>query len=172
VFTGALFQLDRENQFVTLPDGVTVGQLGTTRTEGGELTLAGYLTNDWEVVAGYGYQRADVRVGSAATQGKEIALVPRHTFSLWNKYHFLPNWAAGIGVLSRSEMYANINNAVTLPGFTRVDAALFWDISENLKAQLNVENIFDTHYYTTAHSNDNITPGSPQAFYVTLTTNF
>lgn len=172
MFTGALFQLDRENQFVTLPDGVTVGQLGKTQTEGGELTLTGYLTEDWEVVAGYGYQTAEVLVGSASTQGKEVALVPRHTFSLWNKYHFLPNWAAGVGVLSRSEMFANIDNTVTLPGFARVDAALFWDITENVKAQLNVENVFDTYYYSTAHNNNNITPGSPQAFYVTVTSNF
>lgn len=170
-FTGALFMLDRENQFVTTTNG-QVGQLGQTRTEGGELTLSGHLTNDWEVVAGYGYQTAEVTTGSAATQGKEVALVPRHTFSLWNKYHFLPQWAAGVGVISRSEMYANIDNTVTLPGYARLDAALFWEINENLKAQLNVENLLDTEYYSTAHNNNNITPGSPQAFYVTVTSNF
>lgn len=169
--TGALFQLDRENQFVTTTAG-EVGQLGKTRTEGGELTLTGHLTDDWEVVAGYGYQTADVIVGSTATQGKQVALVPHHTFSLWNKYRFLPDWAAGLGVVSRSEMYANIDNNVTLPGYARVDAALFWDINEHLKAQLNVENLFDTDYYSTAHNNNNITPGSPQAFYVTVTSNF
>jgi len=170
-FTGALFQLDRENQRVVLPD-TTVTQIGKTRTEGGELALTGYLTEAWEVVAGYGYQTAEVVVGTAAQQGHEVALVPRHTFSLWNKYHFLPNWAAGVGVLSRSAMYANVDNTVTLPGFARVDAALFWDITDNLKAQLNVENVLDTEYYSTAHNNNNITPGSPQAFFVTVTSNF
>jgi catecholate siderophore receptor len=69
-------------------------------------------------------------------------------------------------------MYANIDNAVKLPGFARVDAALFWDISENVEAQLNVENLFDTEYYVTAHNNNNITPGSPQAFYVTLSSRY
>ncbi|MCZ7593591.1 MAG: TonB-dependent siderophore receptor [Hyphomicrobium sp.] len=170
-FTGALFMLDRENTFVTTPSG-QVGQVGKTRTEGGELALTGYLTDEWEVVAGYGYQTAEVLVGTTATQGKEVALVPHHTFSLWNKYHFLPNWAAGLGVLSRTGMYANIDNTVTLPGFARVDAALFWDINENIEAQLNVENVFDTEYYATAHNNNNITPGSPQAYYLTLTTRY
>ncbi|MGE0380312.1 MAG: TonB-dependent receptor [Hyphomicrobium sp.] len=171
VFTGALFQLDRENQFVTTAAG-EVGQLGKTRTEGGELTLTGHMTEAWEVVAGYSYQRAEVLVGTAATLGKEVPLVPHNLFSLWNKYRFLPQWAAGVGVISRSEMFASIANDVTLPGFARLDAALFWDISDNLKAQLNVENVLDTEYYATAHNDNNITPGSPQAFYVTVTSSF
>jgi catecholate siderophore receptor len=69
-------------------------------------------------------------------------------------------------------MYANVSNEVVLPGYARVDAALFWDISENLKAQLNVENIFDIDYYSTAHNDNNITPGSPTAAYLTLTSRF
>jgi catecholate siderophore receptor len=170
-FNGALFQLDRENQFVTTTNG-QVGQLGKTRTEGGELSLTGYLTPEWQVVAGYGYQVADVLVGSLATEGQEIALVPHHTFSLWNKYQFLRDWAAGVGVLSRTGMYANIDNRVTLPGYARVDAALFWDINKDLEAQLNVENVFDTEYFSTAHNNNNITPGSPRAFFATVTSRF
>lgn len=173
-FTGAIFQLDRENTLVTVAPGVSE-QVGKTRTEGGELALTGYLTDNWEVVAGYGYQDAWLVRGAhtgSATTGKEVALVPRHTFSLWNKYQFLPNWAAGVGVISRSDMYANVSNAVTLPGFARVDAALFWDINENFKAQLNVENVFDTDYYATAHNDNNTTPGSPRAAYFTLTSKF
>jgi catecholate siderophore receptor len=170
-FTGALFMLDRQNQFISTGPGAGT-QAGKTRTEGGELALTGYLTEDWETVVGYGYQGAEVLVGVPAQVGKEIALVPQHTFSIWNKYHFLPNWAAGVGVLSRTGMYANIDNTVKLPGFARVDAALFWDINEDLEAQLNVENVFDTEYYATAHNNNNITPGSPQAYYVTVTSRF
>jgi catecholate siderophore receptor len=173
-FTGALFMLDRENQSVAITPTENT-QIGKTRTEGGELTLTGYLTEDWEVVAGYGYQRAEVLEGGktvSSTTGKEVALVPHHTFSLWNKYHFLENWAAGVGVVSRTGMYAQINNQVTLPGFARLDAALFWDINENLEAQINVENVLDTEYYSTAHNNNNITPGSPRAYFATVTSRF
>ncbi|WP_072390363.1 TonB-dependent siderophore receptor [Hyphomicrobium sp. CS1GBMeth3] len=173
-FTGALFMLDRENQLVAIGGGESA-QIGKTRTEGGELTLTGYVTDNWEVVAGYGYQVAEVLEGGrtvSSTTGNEVALVPRHTFSLWNKYHFMPNWAAAVGVVSRSDMYASIDNTVTLPGFARLDAALFWDINENLAAQLNVENVLDTEYYSTAHNNNNITPGSPRAYFLTVTSRF
>ncbi len=179
-FTGALFQLDRMNQLVAI-DATTSVQVGKTRTQGAELALTGYITDKWEVVAGYGYQVSEVMRGTQTftngalaldTTGKEVALVPHHTFSLWNKYRFLPSWAAGLGVISRSSMFASVDNAVTLPGYARLDAALFWDINETLKAQLNVENVLDTDYYSTAHSNNNITPGSPQAFYATVTSRF
>ena len=69
-------------------------------------------------------------------------------------------------------MYANVDNRVTLPGFARVDAALFWDINKDLEAQVNVENVFDIDYYPTAHNNNNITPGSPRAFFATVTSRF
>lgn len=167
-FTGALFMLDRENQRFEVNGIVT--QTGKTRTEGGELTLTGYVTDDWEVVAGYGYQTAEMLVGDDA--GNEVPLVPHHTFSLWNKYYFLRDWAAGLGVISRTGMYANIDNAVRLPGYARLDAALFWDINENLEAQLNIENVLDTEYYATAHNNNNITPGAPRSAYVTITARY
>ena len=42
-----------------------------------------------------------------------------------------------------------------------MDAAVFFTLSPRLRAQLNIENLFDTDYYAYAHSNTNITPGSP-----------
>jgi catecholate siderophore receptor len=41
-----------------------------------------------------------------------------------------------------------------------------------LRAQLNVENLLDRAYFASAHSNTNITPGSPRALRLGLTTRF
>ena len=41
-----------------------------------------------------------------------------------------------------------------------------------LRAQVNIENLFDEDYYLNAHSNTNTTPGSPRAVRVALTTRF
>jgi catecholate siderophore receptor len=35
--------------------------------------------------------------------------------------------------------------------------------NKNIQLQVNVENLFDKAYYASAHSNTNITPGSPIA---------
>ena len=36
-----------------------------------------------------------------------------------------------------------------IPGYTRVDAAVFWRLNKFTKAQINVENIFGANYYPT-----------------------
>ena len=41
-----------------------------------------------------------------------------------------------------------------------------------IRAQINVENLFDENYYLNAHSNTNITPGSPRGVRFALTTRF
>jgi catecholate siderophore receptor len=166
-FTGAIYTLDRENQIVTT--GPQTGtQVGQTRTEGGELGLTGYVTEAWQVSAGYGHQVAEVVVGAPGDVGKEVPWVPHHTFSLWNKYQFTQMWGAGVGVVHRTEYFAALDNTVTIPGYTRVDAALFLELNENWSAQLNVENVLDEEYFISAHNNNNISPGAPRSAYLTV----
>ena len=52
------------------------------------------------------------------------------------------------------------------------DAAVYYNLTSMLRAQINVENLFDENYYLNAHSNMNITPGSPRAVRFALTTRF
>jgi catecholate siderophore receptor len=61
---------------------------------------------------------------------------------------------------------------VTLPAYTRVDAAIFYALTDSLRVQLNVENLLDRTYYLNADSNTNITPGTPRAIRVGLTARF
>ncbi len=172
--TGALFKLDRTNQIVTVGPGVSA-QVGSTRTEGGEISLTGYLTNEWQVSAGWGHQIAEIEVGNssgAVVAGNEVPFVPHNVYSLWNRYQFTRMFGAGVGVIHQTEQFAAADNLVTLPSFTRVDAALFVDFAENWSAQVNVENVFDQDYFASAHNNNNISPGAPRAAYVTVKAKF
>ena len=63
--------------------------------------------------------------------------------SLWNRYQLMPRLGMGVGVTHQTRMFAAIDNTVTLPGFTRVDAAAFVTLTETMRAQLNVENVLD-----------------------------
>ena len=112
-----------------------------------------------------GYTLMDARIMSRTLQaapGAIVPMAPRHNFSLWNRYDINRTVGAGVGVIRQSSMFAAVDNTVTLPGFTEVDAAIYVKISRVLRAQLNVENIFDVRYFPTANSNNNITPGSPR----------
>ena len=59
-----------------------------------------------------------------------------------------------------------------LPSYFRVDAAAFWNLNARFAAQLNIENVFGEDYYLFANGNNNITPGSPRAVRLGLTTRF
>lgn len=170
--TVAVYQLERTKTTATDSSGNTV-QTGAQRSRGVELGLTGNVTPDWEMVAGYSFQNATITsTTSAATAGDRVYQVPVHGASLWNKYRFTEMFGAGLGALYQSRMYAAAGNTVSLPHFVRFDAALYAKLHDNLRAQLNVENLFDVQYYATAHNNNNISPGAPRTFLVSLTSNF
>jgi catecholate siderophore receptor len=159
--TLAMFQLDRTNATTPDPANPLLSiNVGETRTQGIELALTGRILPDWQVSGGYSYQDAKLRGNDFVA----LAQVPKHQFSLWNRYDFSEQFGAGLGIVRQSSQYAAIRTAATttrLPGFTRVDAALFFDLSDAVQLQANVENLFDADYFSDAHNNNNITPGAP-----------
>ncbi len=173
--TTALFKLDRTNVIIPDPNNANLSFLGGgQRNKGFELGLAGQITTDWSVIGGYTYQNGEITntQSSSAKAGAVLAELPKHTLSLWNRYNIDPTWGVGLGLINRSAMFTSTDNAVSLPGFARVDAAVYAKINKNLRAQLNIENLFDTHYFASAHNNNNISPGSPIAARVSLIANF
>lgn len=159
--TLAVFQLERTN--ATTPDPanpLTTINIGKTRTKGVELSLAGRITPEWQVSGGYSYQDAAL----AGNDFVRLGQVPKHQASLWNRYDLTDAFGAGIGIIHQSSQFAAIRSTATttrLPSFTRVDAAVFYDVSPAVQVQLNVENLFDTDYFSDAHNNNNISTGAP-----------
>jgi catecholate siderophore receptor len=162
--TAAVYRLDRTN--TSAPDPVNAGltvQTGAQRTTGWELGATGSPTRNWQMVAGIASQNARIAsTTNAAKKGASVALVPRTTLSLWNRYQPIAALGVGVGVIHQTDMYAAIDNTVTLPRFTRADAALYATLRPELRAQLNVENVLDTRYFATTQGNNNIMPGAPR----------
>lgn len=179
--TVAHYWLTRENSRFNDPlQGGRAVQTGETEVEGTEVTLTGYVTDKWQVAAGYANQYGEV-TGATVTGtttinlGTELPNLPRNTFSLWNRYQFTDRWGAGVGVIHRDDMIAALANdgaQVILPDYTTVDAALYFKLNDNLRAQLNVENLFNEKYFLNAHNNNNIQPGAPTTAYFSVTSNF
>jgi catecholate siderophore receptor len=172
--TTALYRLDRTNTRSTDPDDPTrIIQTGSQRTNGAEVGLNGQLTPAWAMAGGYAYQNAYVTSATTnAAAGAQVGQVPHHTLSLWNNYRMHRKVSAGLGLLCRSDMFVAVDNTVTLPAYTRVDAALFYAVTANSRLQINVENLLDASYYINADSNTNISPGSPRALRIALITRF
>jgi len=170
----AVYRLDRTNTRAN--DPTQAGQFVTTgsqRTNGVEVGLGGQIIRAWSFTGGYSYQDAFItNTTSSAPAGNQVAQVPHHSFSAWNKYQILPRLAAGLGVVSRSSMFAAIDNKLSLPAYVRADAAVFYTINENWKLQANFENIFNKRYYLNADNNTNISPGAPVNARIALTARF
>jgi catecholate siderophore receptor len=172
--TSALYRLDRQNTTARDPNNpALIVQTGSQRTNGFELGLNGSVTSRWQIAGGYATQHAFVSSPTtAAALGAKIALVPRHTFSLWNNYRLSSRLSLGQGTIHQARMFAGIDNQVALPSFTRFDLAAFVPITEGMRLQVNCENLLNTVYFPTAHSNNNLLPGSPRVLRIGLTARF
>ncbi len=165
--TTAFYQLDRDN--VILPTGIAgVSFLGKgSRVRGVEAGINGQITDAWSIIGAYAYQE-----GTLDATNKTLGELPKHTYSIWNRYDFTPWFGAAFGVIGRSNMFTTTTNAVTLPAFTRVDAALYGRINKYLRAQVNIENLFDVNYIAAANNDNNIAPGSPITARATIIATF
>ena len=179
--TAAMYQLERKN--IAMTDPLSTSQnivIDGQETKGAELGIAGKMTDRWSMFGGYSYQNAEftktmVISGSTFLAGTTLGQTPSHTFSLWNRYDFNESWGAALGVVSRSQMYAltpTTTASTVLPGYARVDAAIFWKPTSKIQVQLNIENLTDKDYVASAHTNNNLTPGAPLTARATLTYNF
>ncbi|WP_297736034.1 TonB-dependent siderophore receptor [uncultured Maricaulis sp.] len=159
-FTAAIFRLER-GQFTTVdPDDPSiVTTVAGSTTEGFELQLVGEITDAWSLNAGYSY--LDGVVEGGGFDGNSTRQTPEHMLSLWNRYQINGELAVALGATYQDASFVLENNGVELPGYTRFDAAVFYDLSEATRLQLNVENLFDTDYFPDAHSNSNISTGEP-----------
>jgi catecholate siderophore receptor len=171
----AAYQLDRSNVVITDPTDSTKSILvDGQRAKGVEFGLTGRFSSRWSVAGGYAYQDGRIKTTQSATvvAGARLAQLPRHSLSLWNRYELSSRWGAGLGVVYRDAIFASTDNTVRVPGFVRVDAAVFLRLNRHWRAQVNVENVLDRHYFSAANSNTNITPGSPRAVRLGVTTSY
>ena len=167
--TLAAYRLDRTNTRET--DPVTLQPLlsGEQRSKGIEFEVRGRLTRQLSLSGGVARQNVEVsRSALPALIGRKAPLVPKLQASLWSRYDFTPRIGAGLGVSHQSKRFASISNAVVLPAYTRVDAAGFFDLTDAIELQLNVENLLGKDYYATAHNDNNITPGTPRTARATV----
>lgn len=183
--TAALYQLTRTNIKVSDPanSGVLI-PVGEQRARGMELSLAGEVAAGLQAVAGYSYMQTEVTKSfgtikspyssAAATPllGKQLALSPRHVFSLWllrSLDGVTPGLQAGAGMNYRSASFATLTNAVSMPGYATYDAAVYFrPARKGYSVALNLKNAFDRRYYIAANNDVGINPGAPRSVELSL----
>ncbi|MEL7540425.1 MAG: TonB-dependent siderophore receptor [Pseudomonadota bacterium] len=125
------------------------------KVDGFEVQLQGELTDYWFISAGYS------NLSGETSAGAEPRELPEQTFSIWNNFEVNEKLGFGIGATYQDEALIRDGSTLTLPSFTRVDAAAYYDFSDDLRIQLNVENLTDEVYFPTSHSTHQATVGAP-----------
>lgn len=182
----SVFHLVRTDMKITDPVTRLTVNAGEQRTDGLELSLSGSPAPGWQAHAGYAYLDTEIvestATGSAnfgtttvtaAFQGKEAALTPRHSASLWLTREMGHGWRLGGGMRAQSGQYAAPDNLVRLPGFAVFDAALLYR-GHDYDLNFNLKNVFDRNYWATAHGSVNglNQPGAPRTLQVTASYRF
>jgi len=169
-FTAAVFEIEQESPQVADNDPATLDVI-KSQTDGFELQLEGQLTETWYMSAAYSYLDGEQmdRAGSTGLRPREL---PENMFSIWNFMQLTPKLGAGLGLTYQDESFINNSNTARLPSYTRVDAALYYEWSDKLRVQLNVENLGDTEYFPSSHSTHQATVGAPFNARLALTMDF
>ncbi len=157
--TAAVFEIEKSSPQVADADPETLDVIDS-KISGFEFQLMGKVTDSWFITAGYSYLDGEQvsRTGDTGLRPQEL---PEHMLSIWNNVRLTDKFGIGLGVTYQDESFINNSNTAVLPSFTRFDAAAYYDVSDNVRVQLNVENLTDKTYFPTSHSTHQVTVAPP-----------
>ncbi len=169
-FTAAAFEIEQSSPQVSDSDPGTLDVIDS-KIQGFELQLQGQVTDWWFLNAGYSYLDGE-QVNRTGATGLRLRELPEHMFSIWNNFQVTEQLGFGAGLTAQDNSFADNANTATLPAYARVDLAAFYDVSDNVRLQVNVENVFDALYFPNAHSANELTVAPPLNARFTITGRF
>jgi iron complex outermembrane receptor protein len=174
-FSAAVYDLTQENVVSYTSTGLAYQQ-GEIHSRGLELEARGDIGH-WGVVAAYTFTDAEITQSAKPAEiGQQVALVPRHTVSLWADYGLDDFGLEGIRVGGGMRYVGETNltdNTANVPGYVMFDAMASFDLGkfneelDGLDLKLNARNLFDKKYYTCVAS-DGCRFGEPLTVSATL----
>jgi len=179
--SAALFNIEKRNVLVQVGDGLTAvySVAGKVRSRGLELDASGQLTDKWSVIGSYAYTDAVV-TEDPDLKGNRLQNVAKNTGSLSAVYDFGSiiggdQLRVGAGARYVGERAGDAANSFDLPGYTVADVFATYDTKvdgQKVKFQLNVKNLFDRTYYTSAVNTQFVSIGDARQVSVSSTLEF
>lgn len=155
-------------------------QIGEEEAKGFELDVAGNITSNWSIVAGYAFNDAKfTESDDPAEIGRQKPNAPKHMGNLWTKY-IIDNGrykgvGFGLGYNFVSERFGSIvasnANPTEFPSYGLFDAALYYNLNK-VQIQLNINNIFDKTHWVGGYDFIRAFPGAPRNVMTTVSYTF
>jgi catecholate siderophore receptor len=152
---------------------------GNAVAKGGELVVAGNLTDRWQILAGYAYTFATITespiVGPTSDLGHRLANVPAHTANLWTTYRLPGNVEIGGGLNVVSSRFAASTPSTAggvaffkeAPGYWTIQGMAKFPVTDNVALQFNLYNLTGNQYYDLLHP-AHVVPGAGRTALLTL----
>ena len=135
--------------------------------EGFELELNGRVNDNLNVALSYS------NLDGEAAGGGQPREIPESTYSIWTAYNVNPRLGWALGVVHQGESAVEDNNPMlVLPDYTRVDASVYYEFSNDTKLQLNIENLSDEVYFPHSHSTHQVAVGESRNIRFSLRKDF
>ena len=168
--TAAVFEIEQSSPQVADNNPETLDVIDS-KIEGVEVQLKGLITDRWFMSAGYSYLDGE-QVNRSGKTGLRPRELPENMFSLWNSFQVTEKLGLGVGLTYQDESFINNGNSAVLPSYTRIDAAVYYDVSDKLRLQVNIENLSDELYFPNSHSTHQATVGTPLNARLTISGRF
>ncbi|WP_407362355.1 TonB-dependent siderophore receptor [Pseudomonas luteola] len=168
--TAALFHITKENVLTSDPlDSNYQIAEGEVRSRGFDLSLAGNITPQWRVIGGYAYVDAEVTKSTTSTMptGSRLANVPKHSVNLLNTYEFDSGLLSGLGVgvglkYVGDRKGSTSSTAFDMSSYTVVDLLAYYPLTDRIRLNLNLDNVFNEEYDERAWGSIWAYPGAPR----------
>ena len=158
--TVALFDITKRNVLVSTlaSNGDTVySAAGEVKSRGVEVDVSGQLSERWSLIGSYAFTDAQV-TQDPDYKGNRLQNVAKHSGSLSAVYDFGTVFGGdrlrvGAGARYVGERAGDAPNSFDLPAYTVADAFASYETrldEHKVRFQLNVKNLFDSTYYTSA----------------------
>lgn len=161
----------------------TLTTRGEQRSRGFEMDISGYVTSNFQLVASYGYNDAEI-VEDAIPEfiGERIGGAPEHNANFWARYDFMNKTLKGIG-LGLGAQYVDErftwynptydSDRVLLPSYTVFDAAVYYRPNNTgIQLTLKANNLFDETYWLGGLNPSRLGPGAPRNVLLNATYKF
>jgi catecholate siderophore receptor len=171
--TAALFDTEMTNARISDPLQPTLQTLaGTERVQGLEIGVQGYLTERWEVLAGYTYLDSwAIGLAGPGIRGP-IPNTAHNQGNLWTTYEFDHGLTLGTGFNyigqrlagTDTQFIPGVISVASVPGYVTWDALASYRLTHSLSLQLNGYNLTDRYYFMNSYftrPNENHTVPGP-----------
>jgi catecholate siderophore receptor len=148
LLTGAVYRIDKDNARENVGSGV-YELVGKLRSQGFEVSATGTV-GPLQLFGGYTYTDAKIIASAtAANVGRRFANIPLHSANLLATWRFTDRFEAGGQAHWQSTVYggSSVAGSAHIPAYARFDLVSRYQLTENVEARLNVNNVTNKTYY-------------------------